>query len=74
METFLEACSEQIENFPAELMTPRAARYGELIHEDRAALDNYVGFIDCTKIQMQQPGGPDHMQRSVYSGKKGCTA
>lgn len=70
LETFIGSCADQIEQFREDLMQPRAARYAELIQENGAALDNCVGFIDCTKIQMQRPGGPGLMQRSVYSGHK----
>lgn len=62
METFIGSCADQIEQFRKDLMQPRAARYAEIIQENGAALDNCVGFIDCTKIQMVRQGGPRLMK------------
>lgn len=35
------------------------------IYEKGAPLDNCVGFIDCTKIQMVRPGGFRLLQRAA---------
>lgn len=47
-----------------------AALYANAFKERGGALDNCVGFIDGTKIQMCRHGGPDANQRANYSGHK----
>ena len=51
-------------------MQGRAPTYAEAISGKGAALKNCVGFIDCTKIQMNRPGGSGTLQRARYSGHK----
>ena len=51
-------------------MQGRAATYAEAISGKGAALKNFVRFIDCTKIQMNRPGGIGTLQRACYSGHK----
>ena len=52
------------------LLRDRAALYAECIQLKGAPLDRCVGFIDCTKIRMQRPGGINAFQRSFYSGHR----
>lgn len=59
-----------LENFRASLMGPRAEEYAKAIHDRGAPLDNCVGFIDCTRIEICRPGGRGILQRSTYSGYK----
>ena len=70
VETFLEGRGHLIETFRSELMTERAEMYAAAIHQKGAPLDNCVGFIDCTKVQMSRPGGAGTLQRACYSGHK----
>ena len=43
---------DRLEIFQGAIMADRAELYAKAIHENGAPLDNCVGFIDCTKIQM----------------------
>lgn len=52
------------------LLCSRAAIYATLINEALAALDRCVGFIDYTKLKMNQPGEHNLFQHSVYLGPK----
>lgn len=52
------------------LLRSRAAIYTTAINEAGAPLKRCVGFIDCTKIKMNQPGGHNFFQRSAFSGHK----
>lgn len=53
-----------------QLLRRRAEMYAESIRNAGAPLHRCVGFIDCTKVRMQRPGGHGSLQRSVYSGHK----
>lgn len=48
----------------------RADMYADSIRSAGAPLHDCVGFIDCTKIRMQRPGGTGANQRACYSGHK----
>lgn len=52
------------------LMQQRAALCADVLREHGSPLDNFVAFIDCTKIRMCRPGGHESLQRSVNSGHK----
>lgn len=54
----------------SDLLRQRASVYAKAIEDYGAPLDKCVGFIDCTKIKMQRPGGSSQNQRCVYSGHK----
>eukprot|EP00171_Calliarthron_tuberculosum_P007558 IDg7558t1 len=70
VESFVEARKHLLEVFRSGLMGRRAEIYSAAIKERGAPLDNCVGFIDCTKIQMSRPGGSGAIQRSCFSGHK----
>ena len=57
-------------DFRQTLMTRRAERYASTVYAKGVELENCVGFINYTRIQMCRPGGENAMQRSVYSGHK----
>jgi hypothetical protein len=52
------------------LLASRSHTYAKAIFDRGGPLDNCVGFIDCTKIQMARPGGRGSNQRANYSGHK----
>lgn len=70
VESFVEARKHLLEVFRSGLMGRRAEIYSAAIKERGAPLENCVGFIDCTKIQMSRPGGSGAIQRSCFSGHK----
>ena len=70
IECFYEKLSHLLTTFCSELLVERAAEYASVIEGKGAPLDNCVGFIDCTKVQMCRLEGPSTNQRSVYSGHK----
>ena len=70
VETFQSNCAKLITQFRSDLRVIRAALYAQAVRDLDAPLDNCVGFMDCTKIQMCRPGGTGAFQRSVYSGHK----
>ena len=69
VESFLSHVGHLLD-FRQTFLTRRAERYASTIYAKGAALDNCVGFIDCTRTQMCRPVGANAMQRSVYSGHK----
>lgn len=56
--------------FRDDLVTHRAVGYALSIYEQGAPLPNCIGFLDCTKIFMNRPGGVAANQRACYSGHK----
>ena len=54
----------------SDLLSSTANMYANAIEESGAPLHKCVGFIDCTKIRMQRPGGHGTLQRSCFSGHK----
>lgn len=70
LEEFVHKRSTLLQTFRSSLMVERAQLYAESICCRGSPLDKCVGFIDCTKIQMQRPGGANTNQRAVYSGHK----
>jgi len=71
LETFYASRHTLITSFRSDLIQGnRASILAELVCNEGAPLDNCIGFIDCTKIQICRPGGPSVNQRSVYSGHK----
>ena len=56
VEEFIEERGHLLETFRADLMSKRAHIYAEAVERRGAPLDNCVGLIDCTKIQMSRPG------------------
>lgn len=57
-------------NLLEELLRSKAKIYTNAIQEVGASLDQWVGFIDCTKIKICLSGGHNSMQRFVYFGHK----
>jgi len=70
VESLTSSKGHLLETFRAPLIAQRAEMYAEAIQARGAPLDNLVGFIDCTKIQMSRPGGVGANQRTCYSGHK----
>ena len=68
IETFVSLRGGLFESFHSDIINQRASLYAEAIHTKVAPLDNCLGFIDCTKIQMRRPGGSSMNQRSCYAG------
>ena len=62
--------SEVLETFNGPLMQNWADMYSCAIKERGAPLENCVGFIDCTRIEMARPGGRAVLQRCTYSVQK----
>eukprot|EP00171_Calliarthron_tuberculosum_P019568 IDg19568t1 len=59
-----------VTSFRKDLFEGRAHLYAEAVRDNGGGLENCVGFIDGTKIQMCRPGGADANQRANYSGHK----
>lgn len=70
IESLVNNHGKLLETFRIPFMQQRAEMYAKAISEKGAPLDNCVGFIDCTKIQMCRPSGRNAMQKSTYSGHK----
>lgn len=70
IESLIATRGTLVETFRADHISERAHLYAQAIKEKGAQLDNCVGFIDCTEIQMDRPGGSGSMQREWYSGHK----
>jgi DDE superfamily endonuclease len=70
LETFVIRQMHLVTTFKAEFLRTRCRAYAKSIFDRGAALNNCVGFIDCTKIQMARPGGRGSNQRANYSGHK----
>lgn len=69
LESFMESVGDVLQ-LRQHLLSSRAALYAEAIRNAGSPLESCVGFIDCTKIQMQRPGGSSLTQRACYSGHK----
>lgn len=52
------------------ILRRRAHLYAQGIVDADGPLDRCVGFLDCTKVRISRPGGPNVNQRSCYSGHK----
>lgn len=63
-------CFRHVLGFRPAMMQGRAALYADALKEEGCPLHTCVGFIDCTKIRIQRPGGHGTNQRSCYSGHK----
>lgn len=70
IEAIIESKVHLLKTFCPSQMDSNAAKHASSVHEKGAPLDNRVGFVDCTKIQMCRTGGRTIMQRSCYSGQK----
>lgn len=70
IEMFTATHGHLVTALKTDLLRERAALYAERIKCKGAPLDRCVGFIDCTKIRMERPGGINGLQRSCYSGHK----
>ena len=67
---FVSLRGDLFESFRSDLINRLGAVYAEAIHTKGAPLDNCLGFIDCTKIQISRPGGTSANRRSCYSSHK----
>lgn len=52
------------------LLRERDEIYANAITGKGSPLESFVGFIDCSKIEMARPGEHGSLQRSCYSGHK----
>jgi hypothetical protein len=62
-----------ITDFRRDLMELKMDQYSRALSEV-VPLNNCVGFIDCTKIQISRPGGPSANQRALSLDTSGTTA
>eukprot|EP00171_Calliarthron_tuberculosum_P002822 IDg2822t1 len=62
-------CANRLE-LRAPFLVSRASIYANAIKNAGAPVQDCIGFIDCTKIRMQRPGGSNTNQRACYSGHK----
>lgn len=53
-----------------DLVTNRAVTYAQCVSEHGAPLPSCIGFLDCTEVFMNRPGGASVNQRACYSGHK----
>jgi len=70
VECFVENKGHLLTELRVDLIEERAEQYAVAVKEKGAPLDNCLGFIDCSKIEMSRPGGNGTLQRSCYSGHK----
>jgi hypothetical protein len=54
----------QVNTYPATFLQQRATAYAVAVTNQSEALQNCVGFIDCTKIAIARP--PGVVQRATY--------
>lgn len=59
-----------IENFRVPFIQHRDEMYASAIKSAGLLLENWVGLIDCTRIQMSRPGVISAKQRAAYSDHK----
>lgn len=69
IELLLDKCGQNLV-LDGENLVNSAEKYADAIHEAGAPYPDCIGFIDCTKIKMQRPGGHSSNQRACYSGHK----
>ena len=53
-----------------ELLREKCELYSAGIRNAGAPLQDCIGFVDCTRIQMARPSGGDMNQKSCFSGRK----
>ena len=70
VEAFIKNYGHLVTDFKSEFMRERAPMYAERVRAKGAPLERCVGFMDCTKIRMERPGGINSLQRACYSGHK----
>ena len=58
MECFYEKRRHLLTTFRSEVHLEKTAEYASVMEGRGAPLDNCLGFIDCTKVQMCRLGGP----------------
>lgn len=58
IESFVDQCGSLITEFRTDLVQERAEEYAAAIRSEGAPIENCIGFMDCTKIQMSRTGGP----------------
>lgn len=59
-----------LSTFRGDLEISHAHLYAEAIYNAGAPLERCIGFIDCTKIQMERPSGPNTSQMNCFPGAK----
>ena len=70
IECFVESKTYLKTTLRMELSAERVELYASGVKDKGAALDNCVGFIDRSKIQMSRTGGEGPAQGACYSGHK----
>lgn len=70
IEKFTQTRPHLLETLRSDLMTERTHAYAAAIHEKGAPSQNCVGFIDCTKVQMNGPEGIALLQCACQSDNK----
>ena len=68
LELFHSKFSPLVTTWPHEILKDRAEYYSKVISEKGSPLDNVVGFIDGTAVEIARPSGLG--QRATYSGHK----
>jgi hypothetical protein len=69
IESAKEKRASLLTDFRYDLMDLKIEEYSEALGQ-MIPLNNCVGFIDCTKIQVSRLGGPSANQRALFSGHK----
>lgn len=54
---FVSEWKHPMEAFRNDILAQRGTEYTQATHSKGAQLDSCIGFIDCTNIDMQRPGG-----------------
>lgn len=65
----LESKKALVTEWREDLMQQRAELCASYIGRV-SPLQNCVGYLDCTKVKVSRPGGPNANQRPLYSGQK----
>lgn len=69
-EAFIDSYGGIISTFRSDFRIFCAGDYANVLHESGSRLQNFIGFIDCTKISMQRRGVPGRNQQACYSLNK----
>lgn len=69
LENFVQLRKNTVMTWRSDLMLARAPLYASYIARV-APLQKCVAYLDCTKMKVARPGGPNANQRALYSGHK----
>lgn len=70
IEGLIQIFGHRIQEFRQYLVAERADMYANVINEQGDPLSKFIGFIYCTKIQINRPGCANAIRRAIYSGQK----